>query len=276
MEAIGKIRNIKVYDSSLFRLEEIEEKYSEYIKKLMELDPKKLKIFIQHIKNREIINNQEAEMEEPFLMELYKLTQKRDSIDKAMDYFKDDVLTKSEVRKLHEIVIKGTKDDSIENYDFRKDNNKWVGSYDVNGNVRIDYMPPDYKNISELLDIVLDYLNENNYDLNNLFIKPLVVHALLAYIQPFGNGNTRLSRVIQHCKICKITNDIFKTSFTHPTFYLSKNYLLTRQQYRGLIQNIAVSKDDDAWNKWFKYNFNMIDEQLFYLDKQLTIYKNNM
>ena len=81
MEVIGKIRNIKEYDRSLFRLEEIEEKYSEYIKKLMELDPKKLKIFIQHIKNREIINNQEAEMEEPFLMELYKLTQKRDSID---------------------------------------------------------------------------------------------------------------------------------------------------------------------------------------------------
>ena len=61
--------------------------------------------------------------------------------------------------------------------------------------------------------------------------------------------------------------------FSHPTIYLSKNYLLTRPQYRGLITNISVNKDDDAWNKWFDYNLTMFDDQLYFLNNQLEQYK---
>lgn len=270
---VGSIRNIQIYDNSMFHIEEILEKYSEYLKKLLSLDPLKLKYFIRNLKDREIINNQETELEESFLLELYQLSQRKDSIDITMKHFEDKEIEKNDLKKIHRVVIKGSSDDLQKNYDFRSDNDKWVGSYGTGGAIKIDYLPPNYEEIEELLDFVLEYFNENNNNFENLFMKPLIAHALIAYIQPFGNGNTRLARVLQHCKICDTTNQLYNTNFSHPTFYLSKNYLQTRSQYRGLIKNLAVEKDNDAWNKWFEYNLNMIDEQLFFLDNNLEKYK---
>lgn len=270
---VSNIKNIKVYDNCMFHMKDILKKYDEYLRKLMDLEPKKLKYFIQNLRNREIVNNQEAELEESFLVELFQLSQKTDSIDVTMRYFNTNDLNKNDIKKIHRIVIKGSSDDLQENYDYRQHNNLWVGCYGTGGDKVIDYIPPKYEELNELLDEVLLYLNEKNDNIDNLFIKPLIVHALIAYIQPFGNGNTRLARVLQHCKICHTTNEIFNTNFTHPTLYLSKNYFLTRSQYRGLIRYIATEKNNNAWNSWFKYNLNMIDEQLFFLDKQLTQYK---
>lgn len=272
---VENIKNIKIYDNCMFHIEDILKKYEEYLKILIQLEPNKLKLFIKHLKNREIINNQETEMEESFMLELFKLSQRKDSIDITMKAFEDDSLTIDEIKKIHRIVIKGSSDDLESNHNLRNDNNKWVGSFGTNGQRKIDYIPPNFNEIEELLSEVLSYLNEqDNTNFINIFIKPLIAHALIAYIQPFGNGNTRLARVLQHCKICASTNKLFNTKFTHPVIYLSKNYLITRGQYRGLIKEIAINKDDDAWNKWFRYNLNMIDEQLFFLDKQLNSYKN--
>lgn len=275
---VENIRNIKIYDNSMYHMSEILEKYSQYLKKLLDLEPKKLKNFILTLKNREIMNNQEeAETEQSFLFQLYNLSQKKDSIDVTMSYINKGNVTKSDIEDIHTIVIKGSPDDLEENYYFRNDNNKWVGYYGLNGEVNVDYYPPNYEYIGDLLDIVLDYLNDdksNSELFETIFLKPLIVHALIAYIQPFGNGNTRLARVLQHCKICNITNKVYKTKFSRPILYLSKNYTLTRGQYRGLLKNLSVEKTDNAWNKWFEYNLNMIDEQLYYLDAQLDKYKN--
>ena len=271
---VSNIRNIKIYDNSMFHLEEIIEKYKQYIESLSQLDPTKLKYFIKNLKNREILDNQEAEMEDSFLIELFQLSQRRDSIDITMKYFEDNNLTTDEMKKVHRLVIKGSSDDIEANYDLRSDNNKWVGHFGTNGEQRVDYMPPDYNEIEELINETLYYLNDLKSDnFENLFIKPLIVHALIAYIQPFGNGNTRLARVLQHCKICSTTNSLFHKEFNYPTMYLSKNYLLTREKYRGLIKNIAIDKDNDAWNKWFQYNLNMIDEQLYFLNTNLNQYR---
>ena len=273
---VSNVKNLKIYDNTLFHLEDTKEKYKEYIDKLLTLEPKKIKYFLLNLKNREIINNQEAELEQSFLLELFKLTQRQDSIDITMQHFEDDNVDKTELKKIHRIVIKGSSDDISANYEYRRDNNKWVGHYGTNGVQRVDYYPPDYNEISELMDITLDYLNkqnDRNDEFNDIFIKPFIVHALIAYIQPFGNGNTRLARVIQHGKICKMTNEIYNTEFATPAMYLSKNYLLTRNQYRGIIKEIAVNKDSDSWNKWFNYNLNMIDEQVYYLDTQVTAYQ---
>ena len=270
---VENIKNIKIYYNCMFHIEDILKKYEEYLKILIQLEPNKLKLFIKHLKNREIINNQETEMEESFMLELFKLSQRKDSIDITMKFFEDGPLTNDAINKIHRIVIKGSSDDIESNYNLRCDNNKWVGSFGASGDQKIDYMPPDYNEINELLAEVLSYLNEtDNTNFINIFIKPLIAHAALAYLQPFGNGNTRLARVLQHCKICDTTNKLLGTQFTHPTVYLSKNYLLTRGQYRGLIKDISINKDDNTWNKWFEYNLNMLDEQLFFLDKQLTQY----
>ena len=270
---INSVKNLKIYDSSMFHMEEILEKYNEYLKKMLELDPKRMKYFLLTIKSREIVNNQETEFEGSFLYELYQLTQKKDSIEITMKHFEQPEVTKDDIKKIHRVVIKGSPDDLKKNYDFRSDNDKWIGTFGASGDRQIDYVPPDYRELDELLDIALEYLNNENKDIfQSMFLDPLIAHALIAYIQPFGNGNTRLARVLQHCKFWKSTNKVLDMKFDLPTFYLSKNYLITRGQYRRLLKNIIIEKNDDSWNRWFKYNLNMIDDQLYFLNNQLTQY----
>jgi len=273
---VSGIKNIKIYDNTLFHLDEVNEKYDEYLKILMDLEPRKLKCFLEYIKRNEIINNHETELEDRFLLELYQMTKRKDSIDIMMKHYEDGDITKEELKKIHRIVIKGSSDDKPENYNYRKDNEKWVGFFGTNGEKNIQYMPPDYKELDELITYTLDYLNENNTNFDNLFLKPLIVHALIAYLQPFGNGNTRVARVIQHGKICKSTNELYNTNFQYPTLYLSERYLLTRAQYRGLIKDISIEKDNDSWNRWFKYNLNLIGEQLNYITNEASYYRNSL
>lgn len=269
---VENIRNITVNDNNSYHLEDTYKMYLEYLKKLSELEERKTNYFLRYLKDNELSNNQETEFEEPFITGLTKLSQRQNSINTTMKLFEKGFLTKEDIKKIHRLVIKGSSDDTKNNYEFRMDNEKWVGSF-VNGKRDVHYIPPDYKIIDELLNQILLYLNEKNYDEHNIFIKPLIVHALLAYVQSFGNGNTRLARVIQHCKVCSMSNEMLGYNFSTPTFYLSENYLKTRPQYRELIKKIAADKDMESWNKWFNYNLNMIDEQLYFLDNNLTKYR---
>ena len=92
------------------------------------------------------------------------------------------------------------------------------------------------------------------------------MHALVAYIQPFGNGNTRLARVLQHGKIWHMTNTRLDKELELPILYLSKHYLQSRPQYRELISKIANNQD---WNSWINYNLNMTDENLYWSQENL-------
>ena len=260
--------SIVLSDNNLEHLKETYDEYLEYLYKLSTLDSRILTSFLSTLKDREIINNQETENEDIFLMEFYRIHQAIDSISVAMESFKDDYIDKDELKYLHGIVIKGSSDDIPENYDFRSDDNKWVGSFNIDGTKNIDYMPPSHTQISSLLDKTLAILNDKIGDevLDNPLIKPFIVHALIAYIQPFGNGNTRLSRLVQHGKIWTMSNKESGIVMPMPTLYLSKNYRQTRGQYRDLIRYLATTRD---WNSWFNYNLNMIDEQLFFCSNNL-------
>lgn len=188
-------------------LRETHANYLSFLQKLVELDEKVLKLYLKTVKNRELINNQETELEQSFLIELYLNSQRTDSIDIVMKHFQDGNVTKEELKKLHRIVIKNSTDDIPANYNFRQDNNKWVGYYGTGGQQRVDYYPPDYREIDEMLDYILGVLNddESDRDINQTLIKPFVVHGFLGYLQAFGNGNTRLARVLQHGKIWHMT-----------------------------------------------------------------------
>lgn len=277
MEVLENLKNLKIYDSTMFHLEDTMDAYRKYIELLKTLDIKHLYWFLETLKKREIVNNQETEMENTFLMELFSNIQKTNSIDYVVQAYRDGKIDIDEVRRLHRIVINGTIDDKEENYDYRSDNDKWVGHFGSNNEKVIEYMPPDYTKVKDYMLEILRYLNfDCNTIFDNIFLKPFVIHALIAYLQPFGNGNTRLARLIQHGKIWQSTVEQYDVKLEMPAIYVSKNYLLTRKQYRGLISNIAVVKDDNAWNKWFNYNLNMVDEQLYRLGIDLDTYVNSI
>lgn len=251
-------------------LAETHANYLSFLRKLLSLDEKVLKLYLKTIKDRELVNNQETELESSFLIELYLNSQRKDSIDIAMKHFEDGNITKEELIKLHRIVIKNSADDHPGNYTLRKDDDKWVGHYGTGGQQRVDYYPPKHTEIDGMLDYILAFLNDDksDRDINQTLIKPFIVHGFLGYLQAFGNGNTRLGRVLQHGKIWHMTGVQEGIEISHPAIYLSRNYLQTRPQYRELLKNVAREQN---WDAWLDYNLNMVDEQLYFSENNLSL-----
>ncbi len=267
------IKNLKIYDSTLIRFKEVEKNYKYYLRLLDTLSKENLALFLEVIKQEEITYNQKMEGESNLLIEMDKLAYETNSISYLAKIINDkEPFNLNNVKKLHHLVIRGTIDDKIKNYDYRKRNIK-VGKI-VDGKEVISYIPPEHKDVIPLVVKVLNFLNEDDSKLfDNIFLKPLIAHVLLAIIQPFGNGNTRLARLIQYGKILDLTNQKYKTNFKLPTFYLSDSYIRNKG-YREKIGILANSMHNDDWDDWFKYNIILIEEQLFYLNSQIPKIKN--
>lgn len=267
MELIERLDELKLNDNNKYFLDDTINEYVNYLNKLKEFDPKLLKYFLETLREMELINNHETEYENTMLLMLHKNSHRENSIKKIIKlYSEKDNLTKEDLKLLHKILMQGTQND-LKEYDFRHSDNEFVGTYNSDGSKNILYMPINSNEIDENMDKVLEYLNSNN--ITDPFITPFIVHGLISVMQPFYDGNTRLSRLVQYASIWKNTNNLYNTSFPSPTIFLSKNYLLTRAHYRALITDLATNKDNEAWNKWITYNLNMVNEQLYYLNNNI-------
>jgi Fic family protein len=105
----------------------------------------------------------------------------------ALDYIlknrKDfKIITSAKIRSLHHILVKGLEIDT----DYRKI---------VVGIVGTKYRPIDNQfQIKEALDKTCGIINQEKYPL----AKALIILSLIAYIQPFADGNKRTSRLLSN------------------------------------------------------------------------------
>lgn len=272
MEALDQIKDIKISDNIKLHVDDSMEQYYNYIKLLENLSEKELKAFLRTLMKSELINNQEKENEPSLLMEFESELEKNTSIEMLANIInKKKNITLEDIIKIHKKLLLGTSDDQEKNYPYRYYPTK-VGR--MEGNVEIiSYIPPLPDEVILYMEQILEYYNnDSNIDSLDVFLRPIIIHAYLVLLQPFGNGNSRLARLIQYGKIFELTNKFFQKDFKIPIMYLSKNYLISGRTYRGYIGRIAEFHNDDVWNKWFQYNLNMIDEQLYYLKNNLESY----
>ncbi len=266
------INNINIYESTLLRMENVIEKYEEYINLLSKLDERNLKYFLDVLMQREIVNNQKNENVNSLLSQLYYIKGENNSILYGLELIKQNKLYNMEnLNTMHSITIKGTKDDIEKNHDYRKHDVKVMEVID--GVEIVQYIPPQPEDINKNMEVIVKYLNDKSTpNKNDIFLKPMISHALLAILQPFGNGNSRFARVISHIEMYKLTEEVYKKNFPSPLLYLSSSYLMYKKAYRRNIAKIATMQNDEAWNKWFIFNINMIEEQLNYnIDSLHTI-----
>lgn len=273
MEALENIKNIKIYDTTFEHLAEVMDSYKKYMTFLDELSLKELAIILQTLRKEELINNQETEYESPLLMEVELNMERKNSIGMLSDIINsEEPLTIEDIKNIHQRLLKGTGDDIPQNYPYRTGEVRV--SEVIEGKEVISYFPPIGKEIIYYMQYILDYLNnDSNLQIETVFIKPMIAHAYIALLQPFCNGNTRLARLVEYGKIFDLTNKYFKKDYPNPILYLSKNYLLTRGNYRNKIKNIATLHNDESWNSWFNYNLNRIEDQLYYLNSNLSQYQ---
>lgn len=271
MEAI---QNFKVFDSTMFHLEDTERAYLEYIEKLEKLSPRERNAFIGVLEAQEMICTQTIENENSFLMQLYSSLQTEDPITYVQKMFSG-TITLDQVDTLHSMLIVGTAADKEQNARYRNgeyeaDYDKWVGFYRGTEKV-VQYIPPDPKYVMGRIQSIIHFMNDSSDRslLYNIFIKPLIFHCEFAALQPFGDGNTRTARMLQYGSIWKDTKLKYGKSFSRPIIYLSHRYKLYAKNYRQFIQNVVVESGPDAWNRWFEFNLNMMDEALYKFDHDI-------
>lgn len=271
MEALDKIRDYKLNSNVEFHLEDTLDTYKSYVENINNLTVSQRKAFLNAIKSNEVINNQEMEHEDPFMVQLELAAsngKKRTSIDVMNEsIINDQPLTIRKMEQLHRLLIRGTSDDVERNYKIR-DFDTYV--YEViDGFEKVSYIPPSPDKIRPYLKDMIKFLGESNNDEKDILLNSILIHFYVAALQPFGNGNTRLARLIEYGSMFKLSRDILDTKIKSPALFLSSRYLATKKQYRDSIATLAVCPTDDNFNKWVDYNLNMVDEQLYYNNSAL-------
>jgi len=98
---------------------------------------------------------------------------------------------------LLEIQKKVTKD-TLEGPDYEgafRDNNEIVVGYN-NIHEIIAHIPPDYKEVPNLIEELCKFGNDDSGKFIHPIIKGIVLHFLIGYIHPFNDGNGRTARSI--------------------------------------------------------------------------------
>ena len=102
---------------------------------------------------------------------------------------------------------------------------------------------------------------------SNPFLKAALSHLLLLRIHPFGDGNSRTSRIIQNLSLTSSINKFYGTNLKLSPLNISTNIHINQYTYANRVNNVQfdIDKfDNEAINKWFDFILNMYDEQLYF------------
>ena len=239
-------------------------KYKQVIEVIMSFDQNKRDKFLKAIKIQDIIDSQTLEKKDPYLISVGLNWEgiRKTGIQYLINNCKDNKnLTNLQVKNAHKYLLKGTDNDYESSDSYRDSNDIFVSKSGYSDELKIHYFPIDYTLIDQAMNQLLDYYNSEK-DNNEIIAKPIIIHGLVAALQMFKDGNTRLARLLQTIKIYDLTNKTFDEKLTSPVLYASNMYKSYRDQYRDIIGDIAIDSNDDVWNKWLRFNFFRMDEQL--------------
>lgn len=273
------IDNIKLSDKTKKDIEFTKEIYIDYLKDLEEFKETDREKILKALMNTETIDNHSLEREDINLLrdyyENHHSTAIRYLIKKLMN--ENQPLNENIIKKAHEILMRGTSNESIVCSGYR-DNNKYFVGYVEDGQKIINFLPICHEEIKEAMQAFINYYESTITEEFDLLAKPFIIHGLLATMQVFEDGNTRLARTLQHIKLQTLTNELFTheynlSPFNLPAIYFSKNYIPFRYEYRKLIEDLALIHDDDEWNKWIEFNLYRMQERIFATDNSLILLK---
>lgn len=235
------------------------ELYCDYLKTIDSLSKTQLKNYLITLKNFDAIDNQTMERQDSFLIGLNFQSERRHAIDQLL---KSEHLSQDKFLKIHGMLMKGTTSSELDNYHYRKHNRNFVGT--MENNIRnIHYLPLYNKEIDPTMKLFFDYYNSKETKEQELFFKPFKIHLIIAALQVFEDGNTRLARLVQNAKIYRQTNLILNKKYDSPTIYLTKTYQPFRRSYRDLIKKIAIDPSQENINQWLLFNLGRLEEQLY-------------
>ncbi len=146
---------------------------------------------------------------------------------------KDEELSVSFIKQLHEIGTIGIEDSKYCPGEFRSDNSVYVS----NNNGEVLHQPPNYQETNSRLDMICKWGNIEHSELDTQdYIHPLVkatiLHFSIGYEHPFCDGNGRVARALFYWCMFKFGYQSFKYISISKLFKKSpikygKSYLYT-------------------------------------------------
>ena len=237
----------------------------EYLDEVMELDNVKpgLSEFLRALRVGDVVDNQKLDEQNSFLIGLYMQLSRETAMGKLIKYANNGKkITGMDMFNLNSTLLYGTS--SEDDGAVRTENNKFVGKF-VNGERIIDYFPIDCVYVKEAADRIAllynDRLTGSEYD--NVFIQPFLIHGLLGGLQIFNDGNTRMGRVMQHALMWQLINEKTKFNFDMPPVYATRSYYPLRYKYRDDITKLVTDGDNYAWNNWFDFNLDIVEDSIY-------------
>lgn len=274
LDLFDSVDNLKINDTNKNGAMYTIDLYREYLQDLKTLPEKLYNQFLKTLKHADVLDNQLVENENSFLIALYRSSHTKSAIDSLIATYGEE-MSKEDFVKYHDFLLKGTS--SEDKTGLRTNNYKFVGSLD-NGIRKIQYFPILEENIDAAITKFLNYYNSNigniqeDYD---AIIRPIIYHGLIATLQLFNDGNTRYSRLIQHINIWGLMNQLDNEKTELPIVYATRQYFAVRDDYRKLIMNIAMNKED-AWNDWIRLNLRSIQNNIYLNEGNINTLRRKM
>ena len=268
-DLVDRIANIKISDSIKENNKQVIERYIEHLQIIKQLEPKDLNCYLKTLKAADIRDNQKLEKVDSFLISLHLQAERKHAIDELL---KHDTLDEPTLLKTHSILLKGTSSSTPTDFKYRNNNRTFVGTQE-NGVRDIHYLTLDINDIDYAMNLFFEYYNSND-SFNEIFIKPYLIHGMLAGLQVFNDGNTRLSRLLQNVKLYKLTNKHADYNFENPALYITKTYFPYRYEYRDLIMKLAINPNEENLNNWIKFNLRKTEDSLYKESENIEKVKN--
>ena len=261
LEDVKRINSINVSNDNKEYIDETLEIYRKYLDLISSLPEKIKQGFLETLRKNEIKHNQKAEHENMFLLELYRTLDSSNSIDMGVSKLnKNHILTPNDLEELHDKIMEGTEEEGI-NLGYRTKDDKVVEGIE-GGSRDIHFIPIRKEEIPEAMNLICKFINSEATKEEEIFLKPFNAHALIAILQAFPDGNTRLARLVHQLKIWDLSRKFNLTNINLPALYMSKSFLMMRRSYRENLRKIVIEKTDDAWNSWYRFSLNAVNEQL--------------
>lgn len=145
----------------------------------------------------------------------------------------------------------------------------WRGNILADGRKDIDWWGANPEDIEKFIKSYIEFYKKNSLKevYANPFLKAALAHILLLRIHPFGDGNSRTSRIIHNLSFTSSINKFYGTNLKLSPLNISKNIHVNQATYSKKVNGISFSLEEfnnDAINDWLNFILNMYDEQLYF------------
>lgn len=158
-------------------------------------------------------------------------------------------LTPENLLIVHSLITKDTLQHENEEGFFRHNDEIFVANI---SNGEIIHVPPRHDEISELIDDLCIFFNEESQDFIHPIIKGIMIHFMIGWIHPFTDGNGRTARSVFYWYMLK--NGYWLTE------YLSISRIIKDSKIQYEKAYLYTENDDNDLTYFINYNVKTMEK----------------